>query len=280
MSVRTMARVWADSKHSGTELLMLLAIADFADDEGNAYPAVPTLAKKCRMGTRNANFILTALKTSGELEVRANEGPKGTNRYRIVLGAQGTPLKRTSAPKAPRPLKPASPPTPEAHFTPPEAGFTLKPTSSPPEAGFLQPLKPTSDEPSLNHQEPSDTSLSRPLAPKFPNCPHDLIVQSYHAVLTELPRVKLMDSKGRKDKIAEFWRWVLTSTKSDGTRRATTAEEAQAWIRAYFERARSNDFLMGRSNRSEAHSTWRCDFDFLLTEKGKIQVVEKTEAAE
>ena len=114
---------------------------------------------------------------------------------------------------------------------------------------------------------------------RLPSCPYVEIVQSYHAVLTELPRVKLMDSKGRKDKIAEFWRWVLTSTKSDGNRRATTAEEAQAWIRAYFERARSNDFLMGRSNRSEGHSTWRCDFDFLLTEKGKIHVVEKTEAA-
>lgn len=114
---------------------------------------------------------------------------------------------------------------------------------------------------------------------KLPNCPYEQIVQSYHAVLTELPRVKITDSKGRKDKIAGFWRWVLTSTKSDGTRRATTAEEAQAWIRAYFERARSNDFLMGRCNRSDARSTWRCDFDFLLTEKGKVQVIEKTEAA-
>ena len=152
MSVRTMARVWADSTHAGTDLLMLLAIADFADDEGNAYPAVPTLAKKCRMSTRNANFILTALKASGELQVRANEGPKGTNRYRIVLGIQGTPLKRTSVQKPAQPLKPTSPPTPEAGFSPPEAGFTLKPTSSPPEAGFPEPLKPTSDEPSLNHQ--------------------------------------------------------------------------------------------------------------------------------
>ena len=33
MSVRTMARVWELSTHGGTELLMLLAIADFADDD-------------------------------------------------------------------------------------------------------------------------------------------------------------------------------------------------------------------------------------------------------
>lgn len=128
MSVRTMARVWDQSEHSGTELLMLLAIADFADDEGNAYPAVPTLAAKCRMSPRNANFILSALRDTGELEVRPNEGPRGTNRYKVVTG-----LKPAS------PLKSASP---------------LKPTSSTPEAGFPQPLKPTSDEPPLNHQEP------------------------------------------------------------------------------------------------------------------------------
>lgn len=99
MSVRTMARVWDQSTHAGTELLMLLAIADFADDDGNAYPAVSTLATKCRMSARNANFILTALRTSGELEIRTNEGPRGTNRYRVVTG-----LKPASPP-----LKPASP---------------------------------------------------------------------------------------------------------------------------------------------------------------------------
>jgi hypothetical protein len=127
-----MARVWAESAQSGSHLLMMLAIADFADDDGNAYPAVATLARKCRMSPRNANLVLTALRASGELEVRANEGPKGTNRYRVRYPAE--PLKPAS------PLKSASP---------------LKPASATPEAGFPKPLKPASDEPSMNHQEPS-----------------------------------------------------------------------------------------------------------------------------
>jgi len=49
MSVRSIGRVWDHSAASGSFLLMLLAIADFADDDGNAYPSVPTLARKCRM---------------------------------------------------------------------------------------------------------------------------------------------------------------------------------------------------------------------------------------
>ena len=258
MSIRVMTAVWERSRHPGTELLMLLALADFSDDQGNSYPSVSTLATKCRMKVRNAGYILKVLQDSGELEVRANEGPKGTNRYRIVVsalggvqGVAGVGVQHSAG---------------------------LQSSVATPAIQRRLPLQRIADEPSLNRQEPSPTSLSRPEGPKFSNCPHDLIIQSYHDVLPELPRVKLMDSKGRKAKIAEFWKWVLSSTRGDGKRRATTAEEAKAWIRAYFERARSNDFLMGRGNRSEAHSTWRCDFDFLLTDKGKKQVIEKTEA--
>ena len=85
MSVRTMARVWAESQRAGSELLMLLAIADFADDDGYAYPAVGTLAVKCRMGERNASYVLAALQECGELEVQKNMGPRGSNVYRILM---------------------------------------------------------------------------------------------------------------------------------------------------------------------------------------------------
>lgn len=87
MSVRSMARVWESSQHAGSNLLMLLAIADFSDDDGNAYPAVATLAKKCRMKPRNAQYLLRALEQSGELSIRANKGPSGSNLYRINLEA-------------------------------------------------------------------------------------------------------------------------------------------------------------------------------------------------
>lgn len=139
MSIRIWTAVWTNSRHSGSELLMLLALADFADDEGLAYPSIATLARKCRMSTRNVNLILAQLRKGGELEVRQNAGPNGANVYRIRM---------------PAPLKNSSPPPPEELFTP-EEGFTLKPASSPPEAGFPIPLKPASAKPSVNRQEPS-----------------------------------------------------------------------------------------------------------------------------
>lgn len=39
MSIRVMSSVWANSKQSGNDLLVLLALADFADDRGVAFPA-------------------------------------------------------------------------------------------------------------------------------------------------------------------------------------------------------------------------------------------------
>lgn len=117
-----------------------------------------------------------------------------------------------------------------------------------------------------------------PAKTELPRCDVQSVVDLYHDTLPELPAVRLM-TDGRRKAISAFWRFVMTSKKSDGTPRATNAEEAMAWIRGYFGRARDNDFLMGRGHKAPGHEGWQCDFDFLLTEKGKKHVIEKTKEA-
>jgi hypothetical protein len=114
-------------------------------------------------------------------------------------------------------------------------------------------------------------------APTIP-CPYERIVSAYHEALPELPKAKLMPV-ARQRAMRKLWGWVLSSSKSDGTRRATDTESALAWIRGYFEHASRNDFLMGRTPRSAEHANWQCDIDFLMTEKGMKQVIEKTQEA-
>lgn len=113
-------------------------------------------------------------------------------------------------------------------------------------------------------------------APGLPKCPVDQFIGVYHEVLPEMPRIRILDDEKRGKEIRGFWRWVLTSKKTNGDPRATTQDEAMQWVRSYFERARENDFLMGRSPRSAGHENWRCDLDFLMTGKGKRHVIEKT----
>ncbi len=112
-------------------------------------------------------------------------------------------------------------------------------------------------------------------AAKLPTCPTQNLIDLYHLHLPELPAVRLMTDK-RKKALGQFWVWVLTSQRTDGTPRATNAEEALRWIGEYFARAKQNDFLMGRTPRTGEHANWKPDLEFLLTDKGKTHVIEKT----
>ena len=135
--------------------------------------------------------------------------------------------------------------------------------------------KPRGEESREEDKEPNGSVGS---ADRLPRCDTQSVVDLYHDTLPELPRVRLM-TDGRRKAISAFWRFVLTSKKSDGSQRATDADEAMKWIGGYFARARDNDFLMGRGHKAPGHEGWQCDFDFLLTEKGKKHVIEKTREA-
>jgi uncharacterized protein YdaU (DUF1376 family) len=145
----------------------------------------------------------------------------------------------------------------------------------------------TQSSPITNSQEPvSDvlrTSSSAPPTrrPTIP-CPYADIVSAYHDALPDLPRVLMLDGATgdkRKKAMRTLWGFVLSSRRADGTPRASNADEALDWVRRYFARAAANDFLMGRTGRVGDHANWRCDFDFLLTDKGMRHVIEKTEVA-
>jgi uncharacterized phage protein (TIGR02220 family) len=129
MSIRVMSRVWDSSRLGGTELLCLLAIADFANDDGVAYPSVATLAAKIRMSHRNTNYLLRKLEECGELQIERNAGPKGCNLFRVksLQGANSAEVQSTAP-----------------------GGAT----------GFPKGVQPIAPEPSLNHQEPSCRALS------------------------------------------------------------------------------------------------------------------------
>lgn len=123
--------------------------------------------------------------------------------------------------------------------------------------------------------KPTASQSAEPTAPKVPACPFDSVVSLYHEVLPELPSVRVMDDE-RKQGLTKFWKFILTSKKTDGSRRALDANDALTWLRGYFERARLNDFVMNRTARSAGHEKWQASLDYLCTSKGLKQVVEKT----
>lgn len=91
MSVRMIARVWDDYPGSGgSELLALLALADWSDDQGFCFPSMSAIASKTRLSRSQAQRVVHALIDGGFIQVMGNEfgGPPGaTRRYRIVLSS-------------------------------------------------------------------------------------------------------------------------------------------------------------------------------------------------
>jgi len=94
MSIKVMTRVWEYSQAAGTPLLVLLSLADFADDDGECWPSISTIARKCRLASdRHVQRVIhDELEARlGEVVVIRNEGKassKGglrSNRYRITV---------------------------------------------------------------------------------------------------------------------------------------------------------------------------------------------------
>jgi hypothetical protein len=69
VSIRVMTAVWDHADASGGELVVLLAMADWADDEGRkCFPKQVTLAKKARMTDRGVRKCLASLVEKGYIE--------------------------------------------------------------------------------------------------------------------------------------------------------------------------------------------------------------------
>lgn len=84
-----MSRVWDESKQNGTALLLLLAIADHANDQGIAWPSISTLAAKARVKDRQAQNLIAQLESAGELVVKRGKGRRNTSIYVVTCGGKG-----------------------------------------------------------------------------------------------------------------------------------------------------------------------------------------------
>jgi hypothetical protein len=85
MSIKAMTTVWEKSNAKGSVLLLLLAIADYAHDDGtNAYPSVDTLSNKIRMTESNTHVLIRKAQELGELKVERNASRFNTNLYSLL----------------------------------------------------------------------------------------------------------------------------------------------------------------------------------------------------
>lgn len=85
MSFAALRHVWDSSRQSGAPFTVLLALADYANDEGVAWPSVEALARKARLSERTTHYALAQLNKSGEIAIETGGGRNRPNQYRLRL---------------------------------------------------------------------------------------------------------------------------------------------------------------------------------------------------
>ncbi|MCG8999816.1 helix-turn-helix domain-containing protein [Laribacter hongkongensis] len=86
MSIRLMSRAW-DMNMPTSQKMVLLALADRANDDGECWPGQAELATKCSMSPRNVIRMIEWLEARGALrsERRQTGNARKSNRYVLTL---------------------------------------------------------------------------------------------------------------------------------------------------------------------------------------------------
>lgn len=116
-----MSLVWANGPLPPHQRLMMLALADNANDRGLSWPSVSTLAQKCSVKERAAQYTLQSLQSDGWLSIE--ERPGRSNYYRVNVDRLTHAMECTPA------------------------------TDCTGAAEEREVVQPTAPEPSMNHQE-------------------------------------------------------------------------------------------------------------------------------
>ena len=78
-----MTAIWDKPPVGGSALLVLLALADNANDEGVCWPSIATLARKCVLSERQVQRMLRSLETRGLVRTEERKDEKGEHHSNV-----------------------------------------------------------------------------------------------------------------------------------------------------------------------------------------------------
>lgn len=84
MSFKVTNWAWSRSESRNGARLVMLALADRADDDGFAWPSIEDLCERTRLSPRAVQKALSNLVELGELKVESGGGRRVRNRYTII----------------------------------------------------------------------------------------------------------------------------------------------------------------------------------------------------
>ena len=206
-----MSWVWDYSRSKPTQRLVLLAIADCANDHGaEAYPSNATLAAKTGLSERGVRKAIGELEALGELEVQYKSGPHGCNRYRVLMPDPAPDARSSGTPEADdtrhdvpgtRHDMPGPHPAPHSGDPAPHSGDPA------PRAKNPAPRAPKPSEPSLTIKNRQGGAREK----RGTRLPDDFAVTA-EMVAWARERVPNVDGRWETEKFINYWRAASGAT--------------------------------------------------------------------
>ena len=129
MSIKVMDMVWQNATDlQGNDLLVMLALADWANEQGACWPSVPKLAEKARVAERTVRYIIRRLEERGYIQIEEQRGRNHTNQY--LLNLQVLQPKKVQPLQVSVPVKPASYDTQNLQVTTVKPAIAIAPNPS------------------------------------------------------------------------------------------------------------------------------------------------------
>lgn len=132
MSVKVMSAVWERDDLDASERLVMLSLADHADDEGVCYPSIARLCKRTSIKERAVQSAIKRLCERGFLTIQRGAGRNGTNLFIVnATPALNAPpqqmhprIKCATPPQQMRPTPAANAPKPSRTINEPSKSNT------------------------------------------------------------------------------------------------------------------------------------------------------------
>ena len=243
MSIKLITQAW-DTQLKGNDLLVLIALADNASDEGYCFPSWNTIMKKTKVGRSTLSYILKSFEHFNILERnhrKRENGSNSSNEYIVKIIDVNV-----------------------EDFTKYKQALRDKKVSHSSETE-LAPTVPKVNYPS------SETELA-------PSSESELTIRTVNLEPSKEPSVKEKDKK----EILELWNDLAYELNLSAINRITTKrkskiktriEENPNFIEDFkqaLENIKRSNFLQGKNNRN-----WKVDFDWLISnDTNYIKVVE------
>lgn len=201
--------------------LVLMKLADNANDQGECWPSYAHIAGHCEMSKRSVMRHIADLEKAGLLVKRARMTPKGhtSNIYLITLPSDRESLGGCQI-------------------------VTTLVTQSHPESVIEPVNEPTTTTRTAEAERPAVAEDEK--KPKLPPCPHQEILALWAEVLPHCrqPAPNLWAGTARADNMAARWKACFALKKPNGEPFYTDKQTGLDWWRRFFGYVAANEYLM------------------------------------